>query len=174
ANGVVRADSVQCHALNYSLLEHMTLGRVSMGEDRVRRRQAGSFHFKKPGRAWLVSHGDAQVDVVWAILDQAVIPTLHGLNVDALPAALIKGFGDRVVDGILRADVDIKAALHLFQRTPQKDIFAILCIGDKRTLKHGRGVTQGRRRARRTLSQNWSRDPLVGPHTGRNHAAPLY
>jgi hypothetical protein len=53
------------------------------------------------------------------------------LDIDAEPAAIIKEFGDAVLDRIIRADVDIEAILHRAQSPVKQNVLKISAISDK-------------------------------------------
>src|SRR6185312_6659766 len=90
----------------------------------------------------------------WPLLDQAVVPVLHRLDVDAAPTAIVESLRDRVDDWVLRADIDIEAALDMLQCTPQKNVFTVLGIGDELTFDHGRGIQGATAATGPVLSQN--------------------
>ena len=73
--------------------------------------------------------GDAlQVGVFGALFAQGLVVIGNGLDVDAGPAVVIKSLGDRVVDGIVGADVDVKAVFDVSEGAPQADVFEVLCV----------------------------------------------
>lgn len=80
--------------------------------------------------------GDALYgDVAWALLTERGVVILHRLDVYALPAMVVERFGDGVVARIVGAHVDVETVFELLERTPQADIFKVLCKRDER---HGR------------------------------------
>jgi hypothetical protein len=77
--------------------------------------------------------GDAlQVGVFGALFAQGLVVIGDGLDVDAGPAMVIKSLGDRVVDGIVGAYIDVEAIFDVSEGAPQADVFEVLCVGNKR------------------------------------------
>jgi hypothetical protein len=67
-----------------------------------------------------------------ALLAQRVEVILHRLDVDAVPAVIVEGFGDRVVARVIGADIDVETVFELLECAPQADVFKILCIRNER------------------------------------------
>gem|GEM_PF-2229675 len=56
---------------------------------------------------------------------------LGRLDMHATPAVLIKCEADRVNYRVLGTDINIKTIFDMLQRTPEHDIFKILCVGNE-------------------------------------------
>jgi hypothetical protein len=53
-----------------------------------------------------------------ALLAQRVVVILHRLDVDAVPAVIVEGFGDRVVARVIGADIDVETVFELLECAP--------------------------------------------------------
>lgn len=106
-----------------------------LGNDGVGGGQAGVRDAVEGYGAGLVAGDALKRDVTRALLAEGVVVILHRFDVDALPSMVVEGFGNRVVERVVGADVDEEAVFDLLERAPQADVFKVLCIGDER---HGR------------------------------------
>ena len=68
--------------------------------------------------AGLGGEGEAEVEVARAGGGKAAVGGLGGLDVEAVPAAVVEGAGDGVDVGVGGADVDVEASGEVAQRAP--------------------------------------------------------
>lgn len=111
-----------------------------LGNDGVGGGQAGVWNAIEGYGARLVAGDALHGGVARALLAERVVVILHRFDVDALPAMVVEGLGDRVVARVVGADVDVETVFELLERAPQADVFEVLCIGDER---HGRFLSVG-------------------------------
>src|SRR5690348_15322936 len=130
---------------------------VLCGEIRIAGGQAGISDLVEADAAVMIRSRDTQVDVARAILQQLAMPVLHGIQIDTTPAAIVERLGDRILNRILRPDIDIEPAFDMTQRAQQHDVFAVLRVGDE---LHGAQLTSiaGGTQA---LPMNWGRLALA-------------
>jgi hypothetical protein len=55
--------------------------------------------------------GDGQVDVARALFFEGLVERWQRLDADAVPAGVVERLGDRVLDRVVGADVDVVAVL---------------------------------------------------------------
>jgi len=133
--GVFFADRGQCACVDSEALHVHAEVFAFLRNDRVSGGQAGVGNAVESQFARLVAGHALQRGVAGAMLAECVVVVLHRLDIDALPAAIIKGLGDRVVDRVVGADVDIKTVFKILQGAPQAYVLEILCVRNER---HGR------------------------------------
>lgn len=103
--------------------------------------------------AGLVAGDALHGGVARALLTERVVSSLHRFDVDALPAVIVEGFGDRVVARVIGADIDVEAMFELFEHTPQADVFKVLCVRDE---GHGRFLSVDFSCCGRVPARQWS------------------
>ena len=133
--GVLFADRRQCTGLYGEATHVHALVFVLPGDRRIGCGQAGIGDGVERHFAGLVAGDALHGGIAGALLAEGVVVVLHRLDVHALPAVVIEGFGDRVVMWVVGTDIDIEALLDLLEGTPQADVFKILRIRNER---HGR------------------------------------
>jgi hypothetical protein len=74
------------------------------------------------------------------------------LDIDARPAAFVKGEGDGQIARIMRANIDVETSIHIVERSPQKDVLPILSV---------RYNTARRVRHLFTSLWNWEETPIL-------------
>ena len=113
-------------------LAHAARPRVSGGDRGVERRQ--------PGAVERVQHRLARGRTQRQLQRHVARPGgadmrrlgLERLDVHARPAAVVEGAGDAVGVRVLRAHIDVEAALDRAERPPQQDVLEVLGIRDER------------------------------------------
>jgi hypothetical protein len=106
-----------------------------LGDGRVGSGKAGAGNAVEGHFAGLVAGDTLHGGVAWALLAERVVVILHRFDVNAAPAVIVEGFGDRVVGRIVGADVDVKTVFKLLECAPQADVFKVLRVRNER---HGR------------------------------------
>src|SRR3982750_1611152 len=91
-------------------------------------RISGVFHESR--RSTLVENGDIQVNVARARRDQSRERGAR-LDVDAIPAAIVKKLGDRTDHRIEGTYIDVKSMLHIGKYPVQQHVFEVLRVADQ-------------------------------------------
>lgn len=133
--GVFFADRSQCACVDGQALHVHAKVFAFLRDDRVSGGQAGVGNAVESQFARLVAGHALQRGVAGAMLAEGVVVILHRFDVDALPAVIVEGLGDRVVDRVIGADVDVKTVFKILQGAPEANVLEILCVRNER---HGR------------------------------------
>lgn len=72
--------------------------------------------------------GKFQIDIARAVFDQLVEPARAWFDVDPIPALFVEKLGDRMIERVVRTDVDIEAILNIFEGTMKADVLQELSV----------------------------------------------
>lgn len=89
-----------------------------LGDGWVRGGEAGAGDAVEGDFARLVAGDALHGGIARALLAQRVVVILHRLDVDAVPAVIVEGFGDRVVARVIGADIDVETVFELLECAP--------------------------------------------------------
>ena len=118
------------HGVLRELLSPRGWVRLILGDHvRAERRQAPAGVLPE----WRVACGGGERNlkchVAWALGAESLGQLGNRLDVDAAPASVVKEFGDRMLFGVARADVDVVSGGNVREECGDEEVFAVLRVG---------------------------------------------